>query len=174
MTEATSLVWASWLQAVGSILSVLLAGYAALKVHQYTKKKDQLGFLIGAWSMNQEINLFKLGNPLALREFELMIYGTDAQIDDVESRKLYHIFLMLNQVYCGWLAYNEGIIKRDLFESVSAPIIRLVAREGTLLEHILTQRGYHPKFADCVRVLVAGEPLVLAKQKNASPKGGDR
>ena len=147
-------------QGVGAILSVLVAAFVAVAVSRYTSRKDLSEFIRVRWAEQQQINLHILGNEADLRVFEQIVHGSEAAFDPLRSRKMFHLFLMLNQLHHHYVLVDRKIITKSDFERLTAPTARLICREIELIEYILKERGYGEPFAISILPIIrAARPV---------------
>jgi hypothetical protein len=140
------LFWAQIAQGFGALLSVLVALYIAMQVHNYTRRRDKLEFMRQRWHEQQTINLAVLSNPELIKVAETITYGYALDGPKDLSKKFYYLFLMINQIHHHYLAYSFGIYSLREFRRFSLPTLSLIAREAETIEYLLTERGYLEDF----------------------------
>jgi hypothetical protein len=107
--EQTWLFWAQVAQGFGAMLSVLVALYVALLLHNYTRRRDRLEFMRQRWHEQQEINLALTRDTELLKLAEFITYGRELADSPKLSKKFYYLFLIINQIHHLYLSYQFGM-----------------------------------------------------------------
>lgn len=153
--EQLWLFWAQTAQGFGALLSVLVAIYVALQVHNYTRRRDKLEFMRQRWHEQQTVNLALLSDPDLLKMAETITYGHEFGQVTYLPKKFYYLFLIINQIHHHYLAYLFGIYSLKEFRKFSLPTLSLIAREAKTIEYLVTERGYAEDFRKEVIFLLA-------------------
>ena len=117
---------------------------------RYRKRKNYLEFMRFRWAEQQQINLAILNNPETSETFEKMVYGSGHQSTSENNRRIFLVFLHLNQILHLYLAKERKLLKQKEFERLATITLRLFARERCLVEFALKNRGYGENFSKAI------------------------
>ncbi len=145
---------------------------------RYRKKKALLDFLKFRWAEQQRINLELLKKPENIDVFEKMVYGADYETTRENNKRLFLVFLHLNQILHLYLAMENKLLPEKKFDDLAKVTLRLFVREKKLIEFALKHRGYEKTFRDKIKNLYKGlkhykrinwEKVHIKTEKNAEP-----
>jgi hypothetical protein len=144
--EQVWLFWAQLAQGFGSMLSVLVALYVAMLLHNYSRRRDRLEFMRQRWHEQQQINLALTSDMELLKIAEFITYGRELRDTPKLSKKFYYLFLIINQIHHHYLSYQFGIYSRKEFRRYSLPTVSLIVREAPTIMYLVAERGYSVEF----------------------------
>lgn len=108
-----------------------------------------------AWKYQQELNEKALTVKGWLEEFEGIVYGVEPEeINLPAAKKRFMLFIRLNILQDLWMERQEDLIDEGEFKARATTYLRLIKRQESLVDHLLTERGYIVAFGATIRSLL--------------------